>query len=489
MSDKTVIRVDNCVRVSKRRLDEEDVDELKRTFTFDNPDYTMKRLMKIPGWWSEPKETGTWNENKKWMIFPRGCLRKVRDVLEERNRVYRIIDARTEGSPCLEFPEYIGYKPHYFQEDGIREAIKRQNCVIRLPTGSGKSLMSLAMAHRIGLNTLVILPTVGLFDQWCQDARESLKLTKDGLGIIHRKKRILRPITAAVQGTLASHGIDDELKEYFGVIVVDECQKAAARTYVEVVDPFPAKYRIGISADERRKDRKDYLTNGLFGSVAYEKKRKELEQEGYIVDVTIRVVPTEFEADWYGLSRHKDDEKEVDFKRLLDEMISDEARNKLVMKFALQEVAEGQQFLLLSHRVEHCQRLERQFVQRSIPSGYFLGGAKNHTEFELTRAGIKDGSIRVGVGTYGALGVGVNLPAVGAGMATTPIAGNKFNLNQVRGRFNRKSKGKTKADMYYLWDRHVYPGHLKNIIAWNPSVKVFSRGRWVDAKAYLKANK
>jgi hypothetical protein len=197
VGNKTVIRVDHCVRVSKKRLVESDIDELKLAFTFDNPDYTMKRLMKIPGWWSEPKEVGTWNEDDKWLFFPRGCLRKVRDVLEDRNKPYRIIDDRTEGSPCIKFPKYIGFEPRYYQNDGIAAAIAKQNCVIRLPTGSGKSLMAIAMAERIGLNTLVILPTVGLFDQWCQDARESLKLGPHDLGIIHRKKRILRPITAA----------------------------------------------------------------------------------------------------------------------------------------------------------------------------------------------------------------------------------------------------------------------------------------------------
>lgn len=489
MSAKIVIRVDSQIRVSKEILGDEDADALKLAFTFPNPDYTMKRLMKIPGWWNEPEEVGTWFETEDEMLFPRGCLRKVRDVLEERDLPYRLIDKRTEGSPCLKFPKYIGYDPRYYQEEGIAAALKLQNCVIRLPTGAGKSLMAIVLAERIGLNTLVILPTVGLFDQWCQDARESLKLGKDGLGIIHRKKRILRPITAAVQGTLASCGIDEELKDYFGVLIVDECQKAAARTYVQVVDPFPAKYRIGISADERRKDRKDYLTNGLFGSVAYEKKRKELEDEGFIVDVEIRVVPTDFEADWYGLSKNKDDEKTVDFNRLLDEMTSDEARNKLALKFAFQEAAEGQQVILLSHRVEHCQRLDRAFVSKQVPSGFFLGGPENRAAFQNTAAGIKDGSIRVGVGTYKALGVGVNLPAVGAGVATTPIGGNKFNFNQVRGRLNRKNKGKTKACMYWLWDRHVYPSHLKNVIAWNPTVKIFDKGRWIDARHYMKAKR
>lgn len=483
------VRVDNCVRVTKEGLKQSIVDELKLEFTFDNPDYTMKRLLKIPGWWNEPKDVGTWHETKEKLTFPRGCLRKVRDILETREIPYKLIDARTEGSPCARFPEYVGFPLHYYQEEAIQAAMQKQNCVIRMPTGSGKTTMAIALANRIALNTLVILPTVGLFNQWCDDAMESLKITRSELGIIHQKKRILRPITASVQGTLASQGIDEELGSYFGVVIVDEVQRAPANTYAKVIDAFPAKYRIGISADERRKDKKEYLTNGLFGSVAYEKKRKELEDEGYIVDVEIRVVPTNFEAPWYGLSRNADDEKEVDFDRLLAEMTSDEKRNELVMKFALREVKEGEQVIMLSHRIEHCRAIDRQLVSNGIRSGFFIGGAENHREFEATRAGIKDGTVKVGVGTYGALGVGVNLPAVSVGVATTPIGGNRFSLNQVRGRLNRKSKGKLKARLYMLWDRHVYPSHLKNIIAWNPSVAVYDGGKWIEGRHYMKKRK
>lgn len=490
VTDKILIRVDNCTRVSKVGLSDEVIDQLKLKFTFDNPDRNMKRLMRIPGWWNEPEEVGTWNETKSWMVFPRGCLRKVRDVLEENSLPYRIVDKRSEGMPCTAYPEYIGFPLHYYQEEAIKAAMERQNCIIRLPTGAGKSLMSLAMASRIGLNTLVVLPTVGLFDQWCQDARESLRLGSEGLGIIHQKKRVLRPITAAVQGTLASHGIDEEMKGYFGVVIFDEASKAAARTYVQIIDPFPAKYRIAVSADERRKDRKEYLTHALFGSVAYEKSRKELEDEGYIVDVEIRVVFTDFEAPWYGLSKHKDDEKEVDFNRLLEEMTHDDKRNELALKFIMEEIGKGNQLITLSHRVEHCQYLDRKLVERGVASGFFLGGAENRQQFEATRAGIKDGTIVAGVGTYQALGIGVNLPAVAVGVATTPIGGNKFNFNQVRGRLNRKSKNKTeKSRLYCLVDRKVYPNHVKNIMGWNPTVTIYDKGRWVDAKTYMKAKR
>lgn len=503
---RVIIRVDNNVRLHMPDIPSEVLDKIKLAFTFDNPQYHLHRKLKIPGWWNAPQEIGTWGEEDDEIIIPRGGLREVRDILEANGIEYKLRDKRVEGGVVENFPTFLGIEGsqkgyddlHYYQRDAIEAVLKRENCVVRLPTGSGKSVMAIALATRIGLNTLVILPTVGLFQQWIEDAAQVLD-TED-IGIIHRKKRKLRPITATVQGTLAK-GISQDILDYFGVVIVDECQKAAASTYMRVVGAFPSRYRIGISADERRQDKKEFLTKGLFGEVVYEKKRKELEDEGYIVDVEIRVVPTNFEADWYGMPPDKkkseedeedeevseEDQKEIDFGRLLDEMKGDERRNSLALKCALTEVENGEQVLMLSHRREHCIELEREFVKRGIASGYFIGGADYSTEFEKTRAGIKDGSIRVGVGTYGALGVGVNLPKVGSGVAVTPIAGNRFQFNQVRGRLNRKGKGKSRAVLYAIWDQKVHPNHLKNMVSWNPTVKVLSKGKWIEGRHYLKA--
>lgn len=487
-----VIVVDNAVRIPTKKLSSEVLDALKLAFTFDNPDFTFKRLLKIPGWWNEPKDVGTWREIDDVLVLPRGCLRKARDVLEENDIPYKLRDERTEGSPCLNFPKYIGHDLRYYQEDALQAVLLKENCLIRAPTGSGKTTLAIALASRIGLNTLVILPTVALFKQWRDDALESLQMKSRELGIIHQNKRSLRPLTIAVQGTLASRGIDEEMNDFFGCVIVDECSRAASASYVRIVDPFRARYRIGVSAEHKRKDRKEYLTESLFGGVAYEIKRKTLEEEGFVLDVEIRVVPTNFHADWYGLAKPGDeDEKEVDFARLLSEMTEDDARNKLALHFALEEARAGEQVIMLSHRREHCVVMDRTFVENSIPSGFFIGGTDYSVEFEKTRAGIKDGSIRVGVGTYGALGMGVNLPAVGVGVATTPIGGNRFNFNQVRGRLSRPSKGtgKTVARLYVLLDQAVYPSHLQNIVSWNPSVVVYDKKKWVDAKQYLKAAK
>jgi hypothetical protein len=36
--------------------------------------------------------------------------------------------------------------------------------------------------------------------------------------------------------------------------------------------------------------------------------------------------------------------------------------------------------------------------------------------------------------------------------------------------------------MYYCLDPAVYPTHLRNLVAWNPTVRVFERGEWRDAE-------
>lgn len=472
------------------------IDALKEAFTFDNPQFHSMRKMKVMGWWRQPKIIELWSEETKTgaLLIPRGGMSRVREILRDLEIPFKVKDARIEGSPPDRFPKFLGVAGqgggyddlHYYQHEAIDAAMKRENCVIRMPTGSGKSIMAIALATKIGLNTLVILPTVGLFKQWVEDAKSVLDT--DDIGIIHQKKFKLRPITATVQGTLASQGISEQIKDYFGVVIVDECQKAPATSYSKVIGAFPSRYRIGISADERRQDRKEFIATGLFGAVEYEKKRKELEDEGFIVDVEIRVVPTEFRAEWYGVADEDDeeDDRELDFKRLIDEMTSDEERNKLITKFAFKEVDNGEQAIVLSHRVEHCIQIEREFVKRQVKSGYFIGGDDYGKEFEKTRAGIKDGSIRVGVGTYSALGVGVNLPKVGVGVASTPISGNRFMFNQVRGRLNRRGEGKVRAVLYVLWDQYVYPRHLANIVAWNPTVKVYVDGKWVEGRHHLK---
>ena len=105
----------------------------------------------------------------------------------------------------------------------------------------------------------------------------------------------------------------------------------------------------------------------------------------------------------------------------------------------------GARLFVMSHRVDHCRAIDARYVSCGIGSGLMLGGQDNDVEAERTLAGMDDGTRRVAVGTYQAIGTGLDVPAVEAVVCATPIAGNRQFFNQVKGRACRKSATPAKA--------------------------------------------
>jgi len=353
---------------------------------------------------------------------------------------------------------------------------------------SGKTSALLAIASAVRVPTLVVVHSQALLDQWRERAVSELGLRPSQVGIVQGKKFDLRPMTLTIQKSMAKVAAESqEVRDYFGCVIADEVHMFAAATFFQCIDPFPARYRIGASADHRRKDRREFLIHDLFGDVAADVSREELVESGHVLDVEIRVLPTEFAAPWYGVPVDREDARQLNFVRLVQEMAEDSARNWSAIRTIREEVAAGEQVLVMCHEREHCMKVGQMLVGYGIPSGYLLGGPESAKEFATSIAGLKSGALRVGVGTYKAIGTGIDIPRVGVAVAMTPIGGNQQNFGQVRGRVCRTAEGKTIARLYLLWDRCVYPSHLKNFVAWNTDVSVREEsGNWLPAKTYIR---
>lgn len=227
----------------------------------------------------------------------------------------------------------------------------------------------------------------------------------------------------------------------------------------------------------------------LFGGVAAEAKRSALVASGHVLDVEVRIVPTDFEAPWYGIAETKEDEKDIDFTRLLAEMTEDSARNDLVLWCLEQE--RGEQALVMSHRRAHCRVLDALISGRIGPTGLFIGGDDYRQAFVETRERFEAGDLCAAVGTYQAVGMGIDLPKAAVGVATTPIASNRQMVTQAVGRVGRGGtatgvEGKTGARFYVLWDRAVFPNHLRNLTQWVQTARVWDGIQWVDGKTYAR---
>jgi superfamily II DNA or RNA helicase len=473
---KVRIRVDNRVRVRAEDLTAILSESLCRAFTHANPAANGDKYSA-----DEPERYVTWESGEEGLTFPRGGMERVRDALRGHGLEWDVEDARTWRHPEPTIPDHrVELWAH--QERLVGAAVQRQNCILTAATGAGKTTALLAMIARLKRRSLVMVWTGALEKQWRERIVLELGIPDREIGRFRGSRRELRPITVAMQQTIVrALESGDLVGDEFDFVGCDEVQRFAAQTLFASVDPFLARYRVGVSADWTRADGKEFLTADLFGQVAASIGEAEVVRAGATVDVEMCVVPTRFVAPWYRYRQ--------DFNRLLGQMTASEERDRIAVELAVAEIAEGEQVLLFTHRVEHARQLDAALAARGIASGVMTGGADNQEVFERTKMRLRSGQARAAVGTYQAIAQGVDLPSVSRGICMTPIANNRQQVGQVRGRLCRShaATGKTAGRLYYLLDSAVYGRKpIANFLKWGHRVIVRDAAGWVDGGEYLR---
>jgi superfamily II DNA or RNA helicase len=115
--------------------------------------------------------------------------------------------------------------------------------VIALPTGSGKTLVALASIQRLGLATLVLVPTRVLLDQW---ATALAHVWAGEVGRLGDGEHVVAPITVATYASAA--GWAPRVGDRFGLVIVDEAHHVGAWCPAEVLEMLAARARLGLTA-------------------------------------------------------------------------------------------------------------------------------------------------------------------------------------------------------------------------------------------------
>lgn len=458
--------IDSRIRLAKAQLPKDLIAALRAAFTHANPDFHKKRAMgySLHGVDSSIK---TWRETETTLELPRGGTSRLRAIASDLGHSIKFIDQRVSFPPVAWPDPADDFELRPYQSEALLACLSRQQGIIRAPTGSGKTSIALAVAAALQQPALVIMRDSNLLSQWKERAVSQLGLSPREIGELRGsgRHRVGQRLTLALQQTLYSKKFPlESVANEFGTVIVDEVQGVAASTFMKVIDVFPAKHRIGVSADESRRDKREFLIYDQFGEIIYEIERHELEKSGTIHRVMVRLIPTDFRADWYRDAASG----ERDFGRLLDEITTDEARNEQLID-ALADITKREApVFIFTHRIEHARWIaDVGMFSRKISCGLMLGGADNQSRFNEDKARLNAGTLTAAAGTYSAIGTGIDAPRVQAGLMATPIGNNAQFFGQVRGRICRPAKGKTGATLYVAWDRHVFPEAPKRYAQWN----------------------
>lgn len=272
------------------------------------------------------------------------------------------------------------------QLDLIRKAAKRKRGIIKSPTGSGKTILSMGLISMLpkGSKTLFLVHTIDLLDQTIEELKEKgfTKIQKIGGGGDTK----VDPEALIVVSTNLSYvklaKKDRGLDIYFTMVIVDEAHHAAdlKNSYGTILKLSWAPFKIGFTATppslSQNKYKKLCLT-ALIGPVLGKLTVEEGIALGIIAKPLISLIPVPYENHIADLYKYKDIYK--------DGVVESLTRNKLILQQAKKRNDKSKTVLILIKQLEQGEVLSEMASSMNFPIRYINGSTIFNVRNEVKR--------------------------------------------------------------------------------------------------------
>ena len=410
---------------------------LKERLTIDNPEYLAAKKY---GRWIGKKLTPQLKYYEPvvgGLTFPRGFGNQA--VLMCRKLLGgdpKIVDNR-KLLPEHGFVFQGALRP--YQEDAVTAADNRSMGVIEAGTGSGKTVMALALIARRRQPTIIIVHTKELLYQWCERIEQFLG---EGAGVIGDGKFSVAPVTVAIVNTARKRVT--ELVPHFGQLIVDECHRVPASLFTDVVSSFDCHYLLGLSATAfRSAGEMTKLIYYFMGDRIHRVDTNELKATGAILAPQVIRTSTSFSYNYRG-----------DYQALIKALVRHEGRNEQILGDIVRVAVEPDSgtVLVVSDRVSHCQLFTDKLRQRGLRAELLSGQVPPDIRNTVVEQ-VRRGELDVLVATLQLIGEGFDCPGLSTLFLTTPISF-EGRLLQVIGRIMRPAANK-RARVFDYVDENV----------------------------------
>jgi superfamily II DNA or RNA helicase len=152
-----------------------------------------------------------------------------------------------------------------YQTKALNKWQKAQNRgVLVLPTAAGKTYIALEAIDQLKTQTLIVVPTLDLIDQWRTRIRECLGAESGAVG---GGENTIRMITVSTYDSAYLQAA--VLGNKFLLLVFDEVHHLASPSYMQIGEMYIAPYRMGLTATFERIDERHKLLPRLVGDLVY----------------------------------------------------------------------------------------------------------------------------------------------------------------------------------------------------------------------------
>ncbi len=407
--------------------------ELKKRLTIENPQYLAAKKY---GRWIGKKlksQLKYYDPVPGGLRFPRGYANQAVFLCRQLTGQNPTIIDRRRLLPETDF-HFVGTLRPY-QQEAVAIAEKKSFGVIEAGTGSGKTVMALALIAHRRQPAFVVVHTKELLYQWQERAREFLGVEP---GLVGDGKFDPAPLTIGIVNSARKRV--EELVPLFGHLIVDECHRVPANLFTDVVAGFDCHYQLGLSATAYRSD--DEMTKLIYfymGDRLHQVNQDELKATGAILAPEVIRAVTPFTYGYRG-----------DYQALIKALVRHEGRNRQILGDILRVIREPDSgtVLVVSDRVSHCRFFEEKLQQQGVRVKLLHGQLPPEIRHEIVEA-VRAGEVEVLVATLQLISEGFDCPGLSTLFLTTPISF-EGRLLQVIGRIMRPAENKRPKVFDYI---------------------------------------
>lgn len=433
--------------------------EIRARFTFVNPAYLdlckRRRLPaderpdnfimtkeKVDGRWTTRKISKFvfyWEYDGPDLILPRGALHVVKRIFNKHKKKYKIIDNRITHD-SIDF----GFNATLDDSKGQNHFLgyKAINGILQAGTGTGKTVMSLYYVSLIKQPTIIVVDTNELLEQWKNRVSEFLGIAYKDIGHVGGGRFEIKPVTIALVQTLKKN---PRILLDFGFLIVDECHIATTQSYGLVINNYPGRYVMGLSATPRRKDGYTRVMFWLLGKIHL------VIDQNKVAKLPAKAV--------FVISKYKG---EISFQKQYAmaqaAMVRDPERNQLIVDNIIKQQNIYGIHLVLSRSSQHLEELISMMPDHfQLISELLVGKVNKKERKQIVERAMKN-NLKFLFATDRLIGKGFDEELLSVLHLTTPIGDPDF-LQQACGRVTRIPKTKeirerkTKAVIFYYFDR------------------------------------
>ena len=435
------------VYIDKHNLKPRIQNAIRRIAAFSNSQFFMNLKMGFSNLDTQRIVYAGYDEGE-YIVIPRGCLDDLKSLLDDAEISHSITDRRQEGKNID-----VEFNGTLYPEQAVaaEKMLFNDNGVLAAATAFGKTVVGAYLIAQKKVNTLVLVHTVEIMNNWVGDLNKFLSINEPlpsyttPKGRVKHRDSLIGTFSSQKDAStgiidiamITSLGRNDDInpmvREY-GMVIMDECHHSAAFTHENVLRAVSAKYVYGMTATAKRMDGQVKKIFMQFGPIRHRYTAKErAEKQGighYVYPRFTRLVDVEGSGD-----RHISD--------YFDLVVKSEMRNMQIVADVVDCVKKERTPLVMTKYREHAQQLYQALLGAADNVFLLQGGnslkARTELREKMLAVGREETMIVVAIGQY--IGEGFNYPRLDTLLLAMPISF-EGNVEQYAGRLNRDYEGK-----------------------------------------------